>query len=281
MRSLYLLIILTITLLSGCATFTPHSELPAGGQITKLTVSDEVPGMNDYPIGAYVVPNSQIVITKPRTISTLEGGFGALGVLSAHSSGKKDSQALVAGHEESLSMMLSKDVRVAIEGVIPDFEKAQHWTFTGSDKGAKLELTPYVHLSPDETGESRVYLFLKVKYYDEKGASSWNSRYIYCHPKTYPIIGDGSWTADNARLFKQVIDEGYQQIAKVMIKDSSRSAAGWSPRPVRIKAPFFAELNGEILEETTDSIVFNAEGGGIFYGINILPRNQVEILPRK
>lgn len=86
LNSKFLLVLLSLSLfvfsgLVGCASFAPHTQMPASGKHIAIQVLELEPGMNDYPIGAYTIPNSQVVITKPRKISMLEGAFGLLGVI--------------------------------------------------------------------------------------------------------------------------------------------------------------------------------------------------------
>lgn len=269
--------------IGGCATFTPHAALPVGDEPVRLVVLDTQPGMSDTVIGSFVVPDSQVVVTKPREISRVEGGFGVLGVLAANADGKKDSQALLGGQETALQVGQGERLRRAIEGEATRSGAADRWSFDAASGGkAALELTPFVYIASDAEGRSNLNVVVKAKFTGGQ-SGGWSSRYVYRAPDAYPLVGPRSLTEADGVLFKRVIDEGYRQIARVMLKDAARTKSGWSPRPARIDGPFFGAgetlaLNGEILEETADSVVFNAEGGGLVYGINILPRDQVKIM---
>jgi len=271
--------------LAGCATFAPHPQLPAADQSVRIDVLDKEPGMNDYPIGAYVIPDSQVVVTKPRKISRAEGGFGVLGVLGAHASGKKDSKALVAGQEDTLALVLQEDVKNAVARAASRFAIARGWSVDGKGaKAARMELTPFVHIAPNADGTAELYLFLITKLYDADGSKAWSSRFVYPHPQRRAIAGRAGWAANGGVRFKRAVKEGYQEIVGAMVKDADRSKSGWAPRAARVRGPFLStvdslELEGEILEETPERLVFNAAGGGLVYGINILPREEVQILP--
>ncbi len=273
--------------LAGCATFAPHPQLPAADQSVRIEVLDKQPGMNDYPIGAYVIPDSQVVVTKPRKISRVEGAFGVLGVLGSHASGKEGSKALVAGQEDTLALVLQWDVKKAVARAASRFDTARGWSVDGKGTNvARMELTPFVHIAPNADGTADLYLFLLTKFYDAGGAKTWSSRFVYLHPQRRVIAGRDGWAANGGVRFKRAIKEGYEEIVKAMVKDAARSKSGWTPRAARVRGPFVStvdslELEGEILEETPDRLVFNAAGGGLVYGINILPRDEVEILPPK
>lgn len=287
MRTLRLACIFAFLLLAlaGCATFVPHPQLPAADQSVRIDVLDKEPGMNDYPIGAYVLPHSQVVVTKPRKISRMEGGLGVLGVLGAHASGKQDSKALVAGQEDTLALVLQEDVKTAVARAASRFDIARGWSVDGKGaKAARMELTPFVHIAPNADGTADLYLFLVTKLYDVDGSKAWSSRFVYLHPQRRVIAGPDGWAANGGVRFKQAIKEGYGEIVRAMVKDAARGKSGWSPRAARVRGPFLTtvdslELEGEILEETPDKLVFNAAGGGLVYGINILPRDEVQILP--
>lgn len=268
--------------LYGCASMALLPPIPVTGKQVSVQVLEDAPGMNDYPIGAYTIPNSQVIITKPRQISTGEGAFGALGVLAAHSSGKKDSKALIEGHETALGLSLKSPLENAVKLATADSSKA--W-IVGNQSGqdGRIELAPFAYISPDEAGNGTLFMFMKANYYDAKGSKMWSSRYIYQHKDIRPIRGEASWTSNDAQYFRKAIDQGYRDLANVMIKDSDRAGSGWRAEPATLKAPFFTaitlELKGEVLQKTDHTVIFNAGNGGILHGINVVPRNSVEILP--
>ena len=120
--------------------------------------------------------------------------------------------------------------------------------------------------------------------------STWKSYANSSHgfrPSVRPVVTPrlrDVCAANGGARFKRAIREGYAEIVSAMVKDAARSKSGWSPRAARVRGPFVGsvdslELEGEILEETPERLVFNTAGGGLVYGINILPRDEVEILP--
>jgi len=282
-----LLLLIVIVILSGCANLAPHPPLPADGPNVTVSVLRDTPGLSDYPIGAYTIPNSQVIVTKPRKISTLEGGFAVLGVMAAHSSGKKASKELVAGVENVLGKMLNGYFEEAIFSVADKSETAKYWSIENTiGEGGKIVLTPFAYLAPDSDGNGRLILFVKSLYLNNKGKKEWSSRYIYQDRAEYQIKGKDSWTSDSGKHFQEALSRGSQRIVKAMLEDTNRQVAGWSPKPAIIKSSFYDSepmlLEGEIMKISSEEVIFNGAGGGpsqsLLHGINILPRASVEIL---
>ena len=271
-------LVTSVSFLAACASIPPSPQIPkANGKISINVVYDE-PGMNDYPIGTYSIPGSLVLVNKSKEISTVEAGFGLLGALSAHGSGKGASKKAIEGIEDILKVDV---VALTNKG----FKKTGHKTNSnwviGGQSELVMEVKPYLFFTR-QGDTAKLYLFLKASLKDKGGSTLWDSRYVYYVPKARQIKGAGSWSEKNGVAYKSAIIDGYGEISKVMQADANRGQAGWTQRQAKVKTEFAGmgqeiEMPGVILKETDHTVIFTPKLRSLMSGINIMPRNIVTI----
>jgi hypothetical protein len=249
-------------------------------------VVSEPLGLNDVPVGTYRVPESAFAVRKYMEISKTAGAFGALGVLASHSSGVDDSKASVEGVEGIFRFDMASETQRVIKALRAQGQGSPNLAPDGTAGGATLQLRPNAYLTTKDGSKARLYVLLKSRLLDKSGSEAWWTRYIYYVPGEYPIKGSGSWSANNGQLLRAKIAEGLTEAAKVLLKDSRGPAAGWEDRPVRIKMKIpgvddVFTLEGALLAQTDKTVILSPKTSGfsLFYGISIIPRNEVELSP--
>jgi hypothetical protein len=237
-------------------------------------------------VGTYRVPESVFAVRKYMEISKTAGAFGALGVLASHSSGVDDSKASVEGVEGIFRFDMASETLRVIRALRAQGQGSPNLAPDGTTGGATLRLRPHAYLTTKDGNKARLYVLLKTQLLDKSGSEVWWTRYIYYVPGEYPIKGSGSWSANNGQLLRAKIAEGLAETGKVLLKDSRGPAAGWDDRPVRIKMKFpglddVLTFEGTVLSQTDKTVILSPKTSGfsLFYGINIVPKNEVELSP--
>ncbi len=276
----------SVLALTGCVSLQTSPRMPATGERVSVTAVSEPFGLNDVPVGTYRVPESAFAVRKYMEISTAAAAFGGLGVLAAHSSGVDDSKASVGGVEGIFRFdMASETIRV-IRALRAQGYGSSNLAADGTTGGATLRLRPNTYLTTKDGNKARLYVILKSQLLDKSGSEVWWTRYIYYVPGEYPIKGNGSWSANNGQLLRGKVAEGLAEAGKVLLKDSNGPSAGWDNRPVRIKMKIpgvddIFTLEGTVLAQTDKTVILSPKTStvSLFYGVSIIPKNEVELNP--
>lgn len=281
-RIVYIGFFIASLMLSGCATITTSTPPPVSGSSASLEISADGPGMNDYPLGAYEIPNSQVAVIKHRGMSKVEGGFGLMGVMHAHSDGKAKSKEALKGVEDSFRLDVAEVTRELVQRKLTESNTALDWRYVSPSQkpqGDLMEVTPYVFLSPMASGDARLYVYFKARY-RAKGAKEWSTRYVYHGADMRPITGAGSWSENNGAHFKAAVNKGVSQAIDVMLQDA---ASNWPERrQANVTARFAPGLDtpetvaGDILMETSEYTLFtpNISNMTLTYGVHIIPKTD-------
>jgi len=276
----------SVLVLAGCGTIQTSPRMAAPAEKLSVTAVTEPFGLNDIPVGTYRVPDTAFAVRKYTTVSNTAGAFGALGVVAAHSSGADASKAAVEGVEGMFRVDMAAETMRVMKALRAQGHGSANIAVDGSGGGATLRLQPRGYLTTTDGTKARLYVIVKGQLLDARGAEQWWSRYIYYVPGEYPIKGAGSWSANNGRLMRDKIAEGLAETGKAVLKDARGGAAGWDEKPVRIKMKFpglddTQALDGMLLSQTDKTVVLSPKVNtiSIFYGVSIVPRNEVELSP--
>lgn len=276
----------SVAALAGCGTIQTSPRMAAPAEKLSLTAVTEPFGLNDIPIGTYRVPETAFAVRKYTTVSTTAGAFGALGVAAAHSSGADASKSSVDGVEAMFHVDMAAETMRVMKALRAQGHGSANIAVDRAGAGPTLRLQPRGYLTTTDGAKARLYIIVKGQLLDARGGEQWWSRYIYYVPGEYPIKGAGSWSANNGKLMRDKIAEGLAETGKAVLKDARGGAAGWADKPVRIKMKFpglddMQALDGMLLEQTDKIVVLSPKVNtiSIFYGVSIIPRNEVELSP--
>jgi len=276
----------SVAALAGCGTIQTSPRMNASSGKLSVTAVSEPFGLNDIPVGTYRVPDTAFAVRKYTTVSTTAGAFGALGVAAAHSSGADASKASVDGVEGIFRVDMAAETMRAMKTLRSQGHGGPNIAVDGTGGGATLRLQPRGYLTTTDGTTARLYLIVKGQVLDAGGSEQWWSRYIYYVPGQYPIKGPNSWSANNGKLLRDKIAEGLAETGKVLLKDARGAEAGWEGKPVHIKMKFpglddTQALDGMLLSQSDKTVVLSPKINtiSIFYGVSIVPRNEVELNP--
>jgi hypothetical protein len=240
--------------------------------------------MNDLTGGEYRIPETQIYVFRIPSPQSQQAStmFGLIGVLAASSAWREESKAVINEIEEALQIDITKETREAFGEMLKEEKAPANWALdSGEGAPSRFEVMPYIILTVDDDQIARPFLFLKMRLLSETRGKIWANRYIYYVPEHRAVVGPNSWTEKRGEAFKMAIRDALRKILDILSKDM-KTEGGRHAVSGKLKGRFMAgrkagELEGEILEETDDKIIFNILLRGVIIGgINIIPKNEVE-----
>lgn len=283
-----LAIAVTSLSLVACATYERAKPAPAvSGPITINVNSDELSGMTDLPIGAYKVPESNVIISGHQSGQGVGMLFGLVGVAIAHAANANSSAAGVSNVETALRLRVADRAREEIAELIA--QEPLIGKFALQRGPAQLEVTTAILLSYVNDTVVRPFVVLKVMLAGpDKRSALWETRYFASTGPTRPMQGPGSWTADGGEPLKVVLNASLRQALKVMLNDIARPYARDDTKMIVAEGnfPFVKkrwQIRGYGLTEDDTYIAFVPKVGDVltFAGVNVLDKSVVVIRPAK
>jgi hypothetical protein len=256
---------------------------PAEGLTQVEFSADQISKWTDLPLGTYRVPNSDVIISGHQ-----KGGaapfllFGIIGMAVQGSVNAHNGKDAMASAEQALTFSIDEEAKTKLQAAMADPDYAA--TFTGAATDHKYEVTGSVVLSFANQREVLPYVVLRVKLLDKKGSKLWTTRYIASSGARKPLVGDGSWTADNA--LRPHVSNLLELAIRTMLKDivhpyprdeaSMVTLHGFFPhvnKPLQVVGYKLAEEDGRML------FLPNLGTTIVFAGVNILDAASVTQKP--
>ncbi|MBI5258562.1 MAG: hypothetical protein HY855_18800 [Burkholderiales bacterium] len=207
-----------VVMLTGCASFEFTKAPPVQAQPVSLQLSTEgLSSWSDLPIGVYRVPDSQVVITGHQKAAGASMMFGLIGVAIAHSANAAAGGQTVKDVEQQLRITLDDQVKAAL-GASLAADGTQRFTLEPGS-GPALVLTPAVVLSFTNDTDLRPYVVLKAALQGADKKPLWSTRYIASTGPAKPLLGEGSWTANDGALLKDALKANVHQAVRTMLRD--------------------------------------------------------------
>jgi hypothetical protein len=240
----------------------------------------------DLPMGTYRVPNSDVIISGHQ-----KGGaapmllFGVVGMAVQGSMNAQNGKEAMASAEQALTFSIDDQAKATLLKLMAEPGNAAKFTSEATGD-RKFELTGAVVLSFANQAEALPYVTLRVKLLDAKGKKLWTTRYIASEGPRKPVVGAGSWTADNGASLHAHVSKMLELAIRTMLTDIAhpypRDAAsmvtvrGFFPhvnKPLQVVGYKLAEENGHML------FLPNLGTTIVFAGVNILDRATMSITP--
>lgn len=282
------LAILALSLsLGACATYDRAKPAPAlAGPIAVNVKSEQLSAMNDLPIGAYKIPESDVVVTGHQRGQAGAAMFGLIGIAIAHAANSNGSAAGVSNTEQILRIKLADQTRVAIENEIAQQSLGDKLT-TGTG-ATQLDVTSALLLSYVNDTESRPFAVLKVALTGAGRRPLWETRYFASTGEVRPLEGVNGWTANGGEPLKAAIATSLQRAVRVLLNDVTRPYARDDKEMMIVEGGFpylrqRLQIKGYRLTEEDNYIAFVPKIGDVMVlaGVNVLDKSATVYRPAK
>jgi hypothetical protein len=237
----------------------------------------------DLPMGTYRVPNSDVIISGHQ-----KGGaapmllFGVIGMAVQNSVNAGNGKEAMAAAEQALTFSIDEEAKAKLLELVADPAYASRLTAeVTADR--KFEVTGAVVLSYANQREVLPYVTLRVKLMGKGGKSKlWTTRYIASAGARKPLVGEGSWTAENGAPLRTQVTALLDTAIRTMLKDIAAPYVRDEASLVTVKG-FFPHVNkplqvvGYKLGEENGQMVFLPKLGTsiVFAGVNVLDTGSV------
>ena len=265
---------------------TPKATLaaPAATGVTQVEFStNSVSKWTDLPIGTYRVPNSDVIISghQKNGAGLL---FGVIGVAIQNSIQAQHGKEAMASAEQVLTFSIDDEAKALLQAELAAPAYAGKYSL---DAGAprKLEVTGAVVMSFSADQQVLPYAVLRAKLLDAGGSKLWTTRYIASRGVRKPLVGAGSWTADDgglrpqvSALLKTAIHAMLKDIVDPYPRDGAQMVAvqGYFPhvnKPLQVLGYKLGEADGQMM------FLPNLGTTIVFGGVNILDTASVTYRP--
>ncbi len=240
----------------------------------------------DLPMGTYRVPNSDVIISGHQ-----KGGaapmllFGVVGMAVQGSMNAQNGKEAMASAEQALTFSIDDEAKATLAKLMAEPDNAAKFTAEATGD-RKFELTGAVVLSFANQAEALPYVTLRVKLLDAKGKKLWTTRYIASEGPRKPVVGAGSWTADNGAMLHAHVSKMLELAIRTMLKDIAHPYPRDAASMVTVRG-FFPHVNKPLqvvdykLAEENGHLMFLPNLGTtiVFAGVNILDPATMSITP--
>lgn len=273
--------------LTACATFERTKPAPAvGGHIAVKVNSAQLSSWSDLPVGAYKIPESDVIVSGHQRANAAGLLFGVVGLGIAHAANSNSSAAGVSNAEQILRIKLTDQARSEIESTVS--QQPLMAKFNEQSAVAQLDVSPALLLSYVSDIEVRPYVILKAVLGSAGKPAVWETRYFAASGGAKPLEGPGSWTADDGKELKSVIAANLRQAVNVMLHDVAEPYVRDDTQMTIIEGDFpyikqRVQMLGYKLTEDEKYIAFVPKIGdaATLSGVTVLDRSAVVIRPAK
>jgi hypothetical protein len=276
-----LLLLLASTPLHVLANPTATLAAPAERGLTQMEFSaDQMSRLTDLPAGAYRVPNSDVVISGHQRGKTAPFAlFGVVGMAIQGSVNAYNGKDAMASAEQALTFSIDEETKAKLQAAMAAPDYATLFS-SAANSYRRYEITSSVALCFVNQRDVLPYVVLRVKLLDKRDATLWTTRYIASAGARRPLVGDGSWTADNA--LRPHVSQLLDLAIGTMLKDIAHPYPRDEASLVTVRGYFLhdnhpLQLVGYKLAEENGRTLFLPMLGAsfVFAGVNILDTASV------
>lgn len=215
------LAVLAVTVLSGCATFKNAEPAPRQTQPMALRFQEgELSSWNDLPLGIYRVPNSQVIVSGHQKGGAIGMLLGPVALAVQNSLNTNAGRETTTGAGNALQVNLTNQARSIASRLLSDGSRNKGITTQAQPGAPVLTVATAVVLNFQSDTEARPYVVLKVELRGAVGSKPiWSTKYFSSTAEQRPLVGPGSWTADQGSAFRRVITEDLERGMAFMIAD--------------------------------------------------------------
>ncbi len=273
--------------LTACATYERAKPAPAmSGSISVKVNDDTLSGWSDLPIGAYKVPESDVIVTGHQRGHVAGVLFGVVGQAITHMANSNSAAAGVSNVEQILRIKLSDRTRGEIENMIAEQPLAAKFSMQPGD--AQLDVSSALLLSYVNDTDVRPFVVLKVALKGTDDRPSWETRYFASTGQARPLEGADSWTANDGEPLRTVMAANLRQAVKVMLNDVAQPYTRNDRYMMVVEADFpylrqRMQILGYKLMEDEKYIAFVPKVGDVMVlsGVNVFDKSVTVYRPAK
>lgn len=273
--------------LTACATFERAKPAPAvGGPIAVKMNSAELSSWSDLPLGAYKIPESDVIVSGHQRANVAPLLFGVVGVGIAHAANSNSSAAGVSNTEQILRIKLTDQTRSEIESTVS--QEPLVAKFSEQSAVAQLDVSPALLLSYVSDTDVRPYVILKAVLGSAGKPGVWETRYFAATGEAKPLEGPQSWTADDGKALKSVVAANLRQAVNVMLRDVAEPYVRDDADMTIVEGDFpylkqRVQMLGYKLTEDEKYIAFVPKIGDVMTlsGVNVLDKSTVVVRPAR
>ena len=274
--------LLLVVALAGCATYDKIKVAPAQTQPLSVAYSNEgASGWTDMPIGAYRVPDSDVIITGHQT-NNFGMLFGLVGLAAQDAIQTSEGKSAVKNVQDVLHIDLKPQAADLTEKAIASGRFGQ--AFSTGTSGPVLTVDPYTVISFVNDTEARPYVVLKATM--KSGNSTWTTRYVASSGKPMALSGDNSLTANGGAVLKQLVSENLSHAVDTMLYDVANRPARDDSKMTYVEGyfPFIRPkmgVTGYLLSQDDQNIVFVAKmaDATVLGGVYVLDKSAITYRP--
>jgi len=267
-------------MLSGCATYNLIKAAPSQSQPVSVAFSTAgASGWNDLPIGAYRVPDSQVVISGHQK-SGVGFLFGVAGILVQNAVQSGQGASRVADVREILKIEITNEAQRISNALIESGQFGTTFSTSSTGGGPVLSVDQYIVITYLNDVDVRPYVVLKATLRGPNNNSLWTSRYIASTDKALPLEGDQSFTADNGARLKAAIAKDLEAGIKIMLSDVASPRVRDESKLLYVEStvPFMRQRLGMVgyeIVQDDQSVVFapKAADALVFAGVHVMDKS--------
>ncbi len=264
--------------LTGCATFDHMAPAPKQTQPIAIEFSHDTLGLNDLPLGAYRVPDSEVIVSGHQTAG-VGMAFGLIGALVSDAIDSHRGANAIEASKKMLTLKLDDEARADIQAQLGTDALNQKFTLA-KGTATRLTIVPAVIVTFIDETRARPYVELKVELLDAGGKSLWATRYFASTGAERPLQGPGSWGDHDGEAFKASVSASLAQAVKVLLNDVASPYARDDKKMqlVQARVPYMKQrfqLLGMGLVEDDKYVAFVPKIGdvAVMSGVNVLDKS--------
>jgi hypothetical protein len=248
---------------------------------------DRTSAWSDLPIGAYRVPNTDVIVSGHQREETVVGLMVLFGPAAVHAAYSNAAAAGVSDSGQNLRIRLVDQTRSEVESLLLQGPLTSKFSLQPG-AGAELDVSSAVLLTYENDTHVRAFTIVKAELKGADKRSLWETRYFASTGESRPLQGPGSWTERGVEPLRSNVVASLRQALKVMLHDVAKPYARDEQRMtvVETQFPFMrsrGQMKGYHLAEDEKYIVFAPKlpDAVVLSGVNVFDKTVTVYRPAK
>ena len=266
--------------LSGCVNLDSPPPTSQSRRVVINFTNQELSAWSDIPMGAYRIPNSQVIVSGYQEGGINFGTIHGIVTVAPTVSGGTQEIAAVKSSQQALQISLTTLAPAVLHTFLESRFSAKY-TLEQDPSAPVLSIGGDIVLMFENESRVRPFVVLNATLTEPHGSRlTWAMRYTASIGAPRALTGDGSWTADGGAALQTVVSLEMQRALAVMLTDVSSpfvrdrhaktTAQGYFPF---IKGRF--QVIGYMLGEDADSLVFvpDVPSTSMLHGVQVMDKS--------